>query len=155
MVIRNFLLLLLLILSTTLTGQDKTPREVFAVVEQAPVFRSGCAVDDYACTQDSLLHFIYSRVQYPEAARVDGIEGTAYIGFVVELDGTISEINIHRDPGGDLGAEAARVIGLLNTESAGFTPGRRGGRAVLTRYSIPIKFKLLDKDKRKRRRKRG
>lgn len=62
-----------------------------------------------------------------------------YVSFVVEPDGTLSNIKALRDPGYGMGAEAVRVLKSLKAK---WTPGKKGGRAVRTAYNLPITVKV-------------
>ena len=78
--------------------------EIFKIVEQMPRF-PGCenvagdnkAKDD--CAKQKMLEYIYKNVKYPPIARENGVEGTSVIQFVVDTDGTITNITVARDPG--------------------------------------------------------
>ena len=116
---------------------------IFVIVEEMPRF-PGCEVRDlakkerYECATNLMLKFIYDHIRYPEIARQNGIEGTAYIKFVVETDGAISQATIVRDIGGGCGAEALRVVGLMPK----WLPGFQRGKAVRVQFNLPVKFKL-------------
>ena len=90
------------------------------------------------CSDQKLLSFIYRNIRYPATAREIGIEGTVVVRFVVEKDGSISRVEVLRDPGGGLGAEAVRVVKLMPL----WHPGRQQGRPVRVQFNLPVKFKL-------------
>jgi periplasmic protein TonB len=100
------------------------------------------------------LEFIYRQVRYPALARENGIEGTVVIVFVVEPDGTLTNIRIARDIGGGCGEEAQRIVELMNAMPERWTPGKVGGEAVRVQYNFPLKFKLEGGGKKKKRKKR-
>jgi len=122
-------------------------REIFKVVEEMPRF-PGCEdlnasiEEKKACADKKMLEFIYSHVEYPEIAKENGIEGTVVVQFVVDKDGSVSEIQIARDIGGKCGEEAKRLISLMNEMPEKWIPGRQRGRAVPVMFTLPIKFKL-------------
>ena len=70
--------------------------------------------------------------------RDKGIEGKAYVQFIVEADGSLSNIKTMTDPGYGSGEEAERVIAL----SPKWTPGNQNGRAVRVVNMVPINFIL-------------
>jgi len=120
--------------------------EIFKVVEQMPRF-PGCedkgssdAIKE--CAQTKLLEFIYKNIKYPAIARENGVQGGAVVRFVVEKDGSIADPEILRDPGAGCGAEALRVINLMNQMPQKWTPGKQRGRAVRVQFNLPVKFKL-------------
>lgn len=115
--------------------------------ERMPVFGENCKdlpteAERKACSDRAILQFLSKQVVYPPLARNNGIQGRAVVSFTVERDGSISDIEILRDPGGGLGAEAERVIKLIDSKSDGFRPGSQQGRKVRVRFTVPILFTL-------------
>ncbi|MFK7806224.1 MAG: energy transducer TonB [Saprospiraceae bacterium] len=116
---------------------------IFVVVEEMPRF-DGCEeiIADKKtrkeCATNKLMQFIYSNIKYPPIARENGIEGTVVLRFVVEKDGSITDINILKDIGGGCGTEAARVIKMMPD----WIPGKQRGKEVRVQYNIPVKYKL-------------
>lgn len=126
------------------TTEDGTTKEPpYIIVEQMPRF-PGCEDGDMTknerneCAVNQLMKFIYSNIHYPEFARQNDIEGTVYLQFVVEKDGSITEANLMRDIGGGCGEESLRVIAKMPK----WLPGKQQGRPVRVRFSLPIQFKL-------------
>ncbi len=116
--------------------------EVFLVVEEPPMF-PGCEdISDRderkRCADQALLRFVRQQIRYPAAARELGIEGLVALRFVVEKDGSISSIQVLRDPGGGLGAEAMRVLKSMPQ----WQPGLQGGRPVRVQFTLPVRFRL-------------
>ncbi len=105
------------------------PEEIFKVVEQKPEFPDGEA---------AMLKFIYSNISYPPIARENGVDGTVYISFVVEKDGSVTDVKIVRDIGGGCGDEAVRVVKKFPK----WNPGKQRGRPVRVLFNLPVKFKL-------------
>lgn len=105
--------------------------EPFIVVENMPVFGSGDA---------DLLAYLSQNIKYPILARETGITGTVYISFVVERDGSLSDIRILREVGGGCTTEALRVIQNMPR----WTPGNQRGIPVRVRMNLPVKFMLLN-----------
>ena len=116
------------------------------IKENMPLFPGCESLESYnerkQCADKHLLTFIYENIQYPPRARDVGIEGMAVISFVVEKDGTITEARIVRDPGGGTGAEALRVVELMNDQSILWEPGRQMDKPVRVQFNLPVKFKL-------------
>ena len=110
--------------------------EIFTVVETQPQFPGG---------EDSLYSFIYSNLRYPQEAIDNGIEGNVYITFVIEKDGSITNIKILRDIGYGCGAEVVRVLKMMPK----WIPGSQRGKPVKEQFNIPIKFELKDEDNAK------
>ncbi len=120
--------------------------EIFKIVEEAPRF-PGC--DDLAtiqektaCANKKLLEFIYKNIEYPSAARENGIEGTAVVRFVVDRDGRVIDAQVVREIGGGCGEEALRVVNKMNDMPQRWSPGKQRGRAVKVYFTLPVKFML-------------
>lgn len=116
---------------------------IWEAVEEMPRF-SGCETkvltkeDKQTCANKALLEFIYSRINYPQMAIRNRIEGTVVIEFIVEKTGRISNATILKEIGGGCGKEALRVV----KEMPDWIPGRQRGKAVPVRYKLPVKFVL-------------
>lgn len=126
------------------TAADTT---IFRVTEEAPRF-PGCEHPDSSliarkkCADQRLLEYVYRRVIYPVEARDQNIQGTAVISFVVEADGSLSQPKVLRDIGGGTGEAALRLVYAMQQEGIRWIPGKQGGKAVRTQFSLPVKFKL-------------
>lgn len=103
--------------------------EAFTYVEEMPSFPGG---------EEELLRFIAQKVKYPEIARRAGVEGKVFVSFVVEKNGTITELQVVKGIGAGCDEEAIRVIQLMDK----WKPGRQNGNPVRVRISIPFLFKL-------------
>lgn len=120
--------------------------EIFKVVEQMPRF-PGCEDESSneekaACAQKKLLEYIYKNVKYPAIARENGIQGRVVVQFVVEKDGSITDVNVVRDIGAGCGEEADRVVKSMNDMPEKWTPGRQRGKPVRVQFTLPVSFKL-------------
>lgn len=105
---------------------DDTP---VAIPEVMPEFPGGTA---------ALMAFLAREIKYPPLARERNITGTVYLGFVIERDGSISDIKLLRGIGGGCDQEAMRVVGLLPP----WKPGMQAGHPVRVTYNLPVKFIL-------------
>ena len=106
--------------------------DVYTIVEQMPEFPGGEA---------ELIHYISKNIHYPQKAREKGIQGRVFIGFIVEKDGSISNVRNLRGVDSELDAEAIRVVESMPR----WKPGMHRGEPVRVSYQIPIVFKLEDK----------
>jgi TonB family protein len=88
---------------------------------------------------DSLNKFIEANLQYPEQARQCFVQGTVYLTFTVEKDGSLTDIKVIRDIGCGCGEEAIRIIKMMPK----WIPGKQSGKIVRQLYNLPIKF-ILD-----------
>ena len=87
------------------------------------------------------MEFIRNNVVYPKEAIEAGIEGRVFVEFYIEKDGTVSNPQVLRGIGHGCDEEALRVVGLMPK----WFPGKQRGHAVRVRYTLPINFKLEDK----------
>jgi periplasmic protein TonB len=88
-----------------------------------------------------MFKFLQSNLKYPAVARENSVEGTVYVGFVVEKDGSISNVTVKRgiaNGGGGCNDEAVRVVKMMPK----WKPGKQQGKAVKVNYTLPVKFKL-------------
>ncbi len=125
------------------TDEVTTKVQVFTVVEEMPRFPGcedleGTVEEKKECAEEKLLNFIYENVQYPEEARIGGIEGMVVVNFVIDKDGKILNPKILRDLEGGCGAESIRVVNLMPN----WIPGTQGGKPVKVQFNLPIRFKL-------------
>lgn len=88
--------------------------------------------------QEALLHFIKQHLQYPGEARKAQIAGKVEVQFIVEKDGTITNIEVVWALGKGCDEEALRVMKLMPK----WKPGKQSGRAVRVRFTMPIVFAL-------------
>lgn len=103
--------------------------EIFQIVEEMPSFPGG---------ETKLMEYVAKNIKYPQIARETGIQGRVFVGFVVEPDGSISNVKLLRGIGGGCDEEAMRVIKSLPK----WKPGKQRGKAVRVSYQIPVYFKL-------------
>ena len=109
--------------------EEVVEQEIFQIVEEMPSFPGG---------EQKLLEYVAKNTKYPQIARDSGIQGRVFIGFVVETDGSISNVKVLRGIGGGCDEEAVRVIKSLPK----WKPGKQRGKAVRVSYQIPVNFKL-------------
>lgn len=112
--------------------QDDPP--IFTVVEDMPKYPGG---------KEAMYKYLGENIKYPAEAKKDGTSGRVYVTFVVEVDGSVSNVTLLRGVREDLDNEAMRVIKKMPK----WTPGKQKGKAVRVQYNLPIKFSL-DKDKK-------
>lgn len=110
------------------TGVVEAPKapEIFSYVQQMPEFPG------------DIMKYLGEHIHYPEAARENAIEGRVTVKFVVNEDGSVSDIQVLRGIGGGCDEEAKRVVAGMPK----WKPGKQNGRAVKVYYNLPIFFKL-------------
>ena len=102
---------------------------VFKIVEQMPQYPGG---------DDAMMKFIQKNIKYPDLERESDIQGRVVLGFIVNVDGSLSDITVRKSVSHGLDKEAIRVVKLMPN----FIPGRQQGKAVRVQYMLPIMFKL-------------
>ena len=103
--------------------------KVYEIVEDMPTFPGGVT---------ELMNYLSKNTHYPAATKRDGIQGRVVVSFIVEPDGSISNVKLVRSVDANLDREALRVV----SEMPNWTPGKQGGNKVRVRYSLPIAFRL-------------
>ncbi len=103
--------------------------EVFVVVEEQAEFPGG---------MEAMYAYIGKNLKYPELAKEKGIEGRVFVQFVIEKDGSISNVKILRGIGG--GCDEAAMEMVKNMPK--WKPGKQGGNPVRFQFTLPIKFEL-------------
>ncbi len=114
----------------------------FAVVESVPIF-PGCEnaktnEEKRSCFQQQILKYVSQEFKFPEMARQMGIQGRVYINFVIEKDGSISNVQVLRGVDPLLDDEAVRVVNSLPK----MTPAKQRGKSVRMQFTLPINAKL-------------
>ena len=103
--------------------------QIFDVVETMPTPPGG---------MEGWNKYLSNNLKYPTQARRMGIEGTVYVVFVVNTDGSIQDVEILRGIGGGCDEEAMRVV----RAAPNWEPGKQRGKPVRVKMRLPIRFKL-------------
>lgn len=103
--------------------------KIFTVVEQMPLFPGGDA---------ALMGYLRDNIHYPTVAAENGVQGRVVVGFVVERDGSITDVNVLRSVDPSLDREAMRVVKSMPK----WTPGKQNGSTVRVKYQVPVTFRL-------------
>jgi len=102
---------------------------VYNTVEVQPIPPNGMA---------GFYKFLSDHIKYPAKERADHVQGKVIMQFVIERDGSLTDIKILRSPAEALATEAVRVV-----KAAGnWTPGTQGGKKVRVQFTIPVNFTL-------------
>jgi len=107
--------------------EDTGEAEVFVVVEDMPQFPGG-----------NVQKWIAKNVKYPVLAMENGIQGKVYIQFVIEKDGSITDVKVVRGVDASLDKEAVRVVQAMPK----WKPGKQRNKPVRVSYTLPINFQL-------------
>src|SRR5690606_28388713 len=108
---------------------EEVAEEVFTIVEEQPTPKGGMS---------AFYEYVKKELKYPAQARRMGIEGKVYVQFVVDKDGSITEVTAIKGIGAGCDEEAVRVL----EGAPKWSPGKQRGRAVKGRMILPITFKL-------------
>lgn len=103
--------------------------KVFDIVEQQPLFPGGPA---------ALMKYLSENTKYPSVAQENGVQGRVTVQFVVEKDGSISDVHVLRGVDPSLDKEAVRVVKSMPR----WTPGKQNGITVRVNYRVPVLFRL-------------
>lgn len=103
--------------------------DVHVIVEKMPEFPGGIA---------AMMNYFGKSIRYPLAAREQNIQGRVFLNFVVEKDGSISNVVVLRGIGGGCDEEAVRVV----QEMPKWNPGLQNGKAVRVSFNLPVRFGL-------------
>jgi TonB family protein len=117
-------------IENNITTEEKSP-EIFTVVEEMPEFPGGMG---------ELMKYLQNNINYPQTEKEAGIQGKVFVKFVINPDGSISNIEILRGVAGaeGLSREAQRVVQAMPKWKA----GKQNGRNVPVYFNLPINFKL-------------
>ena len=137
---RNFVFILMCVLTINEAnaqvkeGYDKLagqpdPKGVYTTVDQKPQFEGG---------EDAMMTFLAKQIRYPAFERDNDISGRVLIRFVVNEDGSLSDITLISSASEGLDKEAQRVVKLFPK----FSPGLIAGKPVKVYYTMPVRFRL-------------
>lgn len=111
-------------------AQEKPAEEqVFDVVEQMPQFPGGDA---------ALFEYLSTHIKYPAIAEENGVQGRVIVTFVVERDGSITDVKVIKSVDPSLDKEASRVVAGMPK----WIPGKQNGSPVRVKYTVPVTFRL-------------
>ncbi|MBS7245574.1 MAG: energy transducer TonB [Candidatus Cryptobacteroides sp.] len=102
----------------------------FQLVETRPSFNGGDA--------NEFSKWVNSRLEYPEIAKENGVQGRVTLQFTVEKDGSVTNVKVVRGVDPSLDKEAVKVV----SSSPKWTPGKQRDRAVRVTYTFPVIFQL-------------
>ena len=127
----------LLLLTACLTyaqTQHYNDTVVFSTVEESPIFPGG---------DSALVAYLTHHLHYPPTEKEKGIQGKVFVGFVIEKDGAVTNVEVKRGIGKECDAEAVKVV----KEMPKWKPGKQSGVVVRTAMVLPINFKIVEQPK--------
>jgi protein TonB len=102
----------------------------FVKVEKMPSFKGGDLM--------TFRNWVMERIRYPQIAQENNITGRVLLQFVIERDGTLTNIQVLQTPDSSLSDEAIRVL----KTSPKWTPGKQGNKMVRVKYTLPVEFRI-------------
>lgn len=108
--------------------------KVYVSVDTQPSFNGGLP---------AFSNYLTTSIRYPAVDRQNKVEGKVFVTFIIEPDGSVTNVLAARGPSETLKAEALRVM----QASPKWTPGMQGGKPVRAQYTVPINFTLDNKAK--------
>ena len=117
------------VIATEPVKPKEEENKVFDVVEQMPSYPGGMG---------ALMQYLSSNIKYPVIAEENGIQGRVICTFVVERDGSITDVKIAKSVDPSLDKEAMRVVSSMPK----WIPGKQNGSAVRVKYTLPVTFRL-------------
>ena len=124
--------------------RESKPAQTYDVM---PLF-AGCeqlgdVEEQKLCTQKKLTQFLSENIKYPKSAKELGMEGKVIVKLTIDEQGNVRATDLLRKVGGGLDEEALRVVNMLPR----WQPAQKDGKAVTTELTLPVAFRLPEKDK--------
>ena len=116
-------------LKQVVTQAEPEPEKVFDMVEQMPTFPGG---------QQELMSYLGKNIKYPTIAQENGTQGRVIIQFVVERDGSITDVRVARGVDPYLDKEAVRVVISMTK----WIPAKQTGKSQRVKFTVPVMFRL-------------
>ncbi len=111
------------------------PDDVHEIVKKMPLYPGGF---------QEMFKYLQNNINYPPQATIAHIEGRVIVAFIIEKDGSLSDVRIAKSVHPLLDAEAIRVVSSMPK----WNPGLENGDPVRVKYTIPITFRLKEKNKK-------
>lgn len=113
-------------------------REEEESAEEAQIFMVVESMPEYPGGEPALYKYLAENIKYPQMAKESGIQGRVFVTFVVERNGSVTDVRVLRGIGGGCDEEAIRVVNNMPK----WTPGKQRGKSVRVQYNLPVKFTL-------------
>ena len=110
-------------------GKEVQEKDVYKVVDKMPEYPGG---------NQAMSRFMAENIKYPQEAKTKGVTGVVFVAFIIEKDGSVSNVSVLRGVGAGCNEEAMRVVSKMPK----WKPGENKGKPVRVEYNLPVKFKL-------------
>lgn len=124
--------------NTTISSNDLKVKITFPAEEKDSVYNQPEVMPEYPGGMDALMKYLSGNIKYPEQAKEKNTQGRVLVSFVVEKNGSISNVKVVKGIGNGCDEEAVRVISAMPK----WKPGMQNGKKVRVSFAIPISFKL-------------
>ena len=121
------LICFLFMMALPMNAQSESSTKVYDEVDEMPSFPGGL---------NGLMTFLSQNMVYPVTAQENGVQGRVTVSFVVETDGSITDVKVARSVDPSLDREAMRVVKAMPK----WTPGKKDGKPVRVKYTVPMVF---------------
>ena len=121
------LICFLFMMALPMNAQSESSTKVYDAVDEMPSFPGGL---------NGLMTFLAQNMVYPVTAQENGVQGRVTVSFVVETDGSITDVKVARSVDPSLDREAMRVVKAMPK----WTPGKKDGKPVRVKYTVPMVF---------------
>lgn len=108
---------------------ESDSERIYDIVEQMPSFPGG---------NQALYQYISSHIKYPAILAEAGTQGRVIVTFVVEPDGSLTNVKVSKSVDAALDKEALRLVSSMPR----WIPGKQNGKAIRVKYSVPVSFRL-------------
>ncbi|MBQ9679002.1 MAG: energy transducer TonB [Prevotella sp.] len=115
--------------ATTKATSSTSDQKVYDVVDVMPSFPGG---------MDGLFQYLSQNIVYPPVCEENGVQGRVICSFIVETDGSISNVKVEKTVDPNIDREAVRLIKQMPK----WTPGKLNGSVVRVKYTVPVTFRL-------------
>ena len=123
------LICFLFMMALPMNAQSESSTKVYDEVDEMPSFPGGL---------NGLMTFLAQNMVYPVTAQENGVQGRVTVSFVVETDGSITDVKVARSVDPFLDREAMRIVKAMPK----WTPGKKDGKPVRVKYTVPVVFRL-------------
>ena len=124
-------------------AEEESKNKIFDECDQMPSFPG------------NLMSYLSENIKYPVEAQINGIQGRVVVSFVVEKDGSLSDVRVARSVSPELDAEALRVVSSMRvspeldaealrvvSSMPKWNPGMNKGKYVRVKYNVPVSFRI-------------
>ena len=123
------LICFLFMMALPMNAQSESSTKVYDAVDEMPSFPGGL---------NGLMTFLAQNMVYPVTAQENGVQGRVTVSFVIETDGSITDVKVARSVDPFLDREAMRIVKAMPK----WTPGKKDGKPVRVKYTVPVVFRL-------------